>query len=428
MLEGCLEATTYKKEKGVTMADMNIPANDAPDEQAPDFAPLIRTYDQILPVNKWVPIGKSNCVLDVLKSQRNPIFPIADTMCFNSSTGLYSCQLDEQWFNLHKDLLKDVIDITPTDDNNPFVAPPSSDVIIDYVNTLGYPNTLKNVLLPIIIWGYHSCSNRVLLNGFGEKKCLFNPYKCSNLPGRTSLDMHVIRRRLLILSQKSDTPNNHPSPGTKHIISSKNVGRKSCLKKEQFASYEASRSLLNHGCKEDADLERALEGAQTQGPARPVVIREPKSGRIQPLPEAGLNPGEQDEGQAGPNPSTRDEGQAGSNPGDTAGSQPPPSHVVYVGPNLEHMDLETTDASNQHKPEQMDEGFTIIAYPNVQENLKLPTKDQVILEEPTSSTGTLSSLQNLDKDLSFTDKFFVEKPHEENSGKTNAETEVQSMV
>ncbi|GKE60804.1 hypothetical protein Tco_1511171, partial [Tanacetum coccineum] len=36
------------------------------------------------------------------------------------------------------------------------------------------------------------------------------------------------------------------------------------------------------------------------------------------------------------------------------------------------------------------------------ENLKLPTEDQVILEGLASSTGTLSSLQNLDKDLSFT--------------------------
>ncbi|GJX29734.1 retrovirus-related pol polyprotein from transposon TNT 1-94 [Tanacetum coccineum] len=42
---------------------------------------------------------------------------------------------------------------------------------------------------------------------------------------------------------------------------------------------------------EDANLQRALElslmeqGAQTQGPTRPVVIREPESGRIQPLPE-----------------------------------------------------------------------------------------------------------------------------------------------
>ncbi|GJT09050.1 hypothetical protein Tco_0843512 [Tanacetum coccineum] len=115
-----------------------------------------------------------------------------------------------------------------------------------------------------------------------------------------------------------------------------------------------------------------------------------------------INTGKQDEDQAGPNPSIQDEGQAGSNPGDAAESQP--------------------------QPKQMDEEFTTTAYPNVQENLKLPTEDQVILEEPASSTGTLSSLQNLDKDLSFTDQFFMEKPHEEESGKMNAETEVQSMV
>ncbi|GKC58923.1 hypothetical protein Tco_1086521 [Tanacetum coccineum] len=76
----------------------------------------------------------------------------------------------------------------------------------------------------------------------------------------------------------------------------------------------------------------------------------------------------------------------------------------------------------------MYEDFTTTSYPNVQENLKLPTEDQVILEGPASSTGTLSSLQNLDKDLSFTNQFFMEKPHEEESGKMNAETEVQSMV
>ncbi|GKG63552.1 hypothetical protein Tco_0643100, partial [Tanacetum coccineum] len=40
------------------------------------------------------------------------------------------------------------------------------------------------------------------------------------------------------------------------------------------------------------------------------------------------------------------------------------------------MDFEATDTSNQQNPEQMDEGFTITAYPNVQENLKLPTEDQ----------------------------------------------------
>ncbi|GKA26685.1 retrovirus-related pol polyprotein from transposon TNT 1-94 [Tanacetum coccineum] len=212
--------------------------------------------------------------------------------------------------------------------------------------------------------------------------------------------------------------------------------------------------------KEEANLQRALElslkdqGEQTQGPARPVVIREHDSGRIQPLPDVQgkgkekrrtpmpteasghaespsldaelaltdsetesdnevlkINSGDQDEGQAGPNPGNQDEGQAGlnhgdqdegqtgSNPGDAAESQPQTSHVVPAGPNLEHMDLEATNASTQQKHEQMDEEFTTTAYPNVQENLKLPTEDQVILEEP-----------------------------EEELGKTNAEAEVQSMV
>ncbi|GJS11303.1 hypothetical protein Tco_0368099, partial [Tanacetum coccineum] len=64
------------------------------------------------------------------------------------------------------------------------------------------------------------------------------------------------------------------------------------------------------------------------------------------------------------------------------------------------MDLGTSDASTQQKPEQMDEVFTTTAYPNVQENLKLPTEDQ----------------------------FFIEKPREEEPWKTNAEVEVQSMV
>ncbi|GKF64588.1 hypothetical protein Tco_0188036, partial [Tanacetum coccineum] len=77
------------------------------------------------------------------------------------------------------------------------------------------------------------------------------------------------------------------------------------------------------------------------------------------------------------------------------------------------MDLAVTDAPTQRNPKQMDEEFTTTAYPSVQENLKLPTEDHVTFEELASSTGTLSSLQNLDKELNFTDQFFVEKPHEE---------------
>nr|GFD22572.1 hypothetical protein [Tanacetum cinerariifolium] len=85
-------------------------------------------------------------------------------MCFNSFSGLYSCQLDEQWFNLHKDVLRDALDISLTNDNNPFVVPPSSDTVIEYVNTLGYLNKTARYDKPghpvlQFLWGIIHSSN-----------------------------------------------------------------------------------------------------------------------------------------------------------------------------------------------------------------------------------------------------------------------------
>ncbi|GKA87837.1 hypothetical protein Tco_0809601 [Tanacetum coccineum] len=141
-----------------------------------------------------------------------------------------------------------------------------------------------------------------------------------------------------------------------------------------------------------------------------------------------INPKAHIKGQAGSDPGKQVEAQAGSDPGVASDSQLPPSHVVHAGPNLEHMNLEVTDTSIQPNPEQMDEEFTTTAYPNVQENLKLLTEGEVRLEEPASSAETLSSLQNLDKELSFTDQFLVEKSQEDEPEKSNTEAEVQSMV
>ncbi|GKF06678.1 hypothetical protein Tco_0037346, partial [Tanacetum coccineum] len=124
----------------------------------------------------------------------------------------------------------------------------------------------------------------------------------------------------------------------------------------------------------------------------------------------------------------QEEGQGGTNPGDAGVSQTPSSHVVHVGPNLDHMDLGIAKASSQPNIEKMDDEFTTTAYPKVQENLKLPTKGEVRLEELTSFAGTLSSMKNLDKDLSFTNQFLVEKSQEDEPEKTNTEAEVQSMV
>nr|GEU85217.1 hypothetical protein [Tanacetum cinerariifolium] len=149
---------------------------------------------------------------------------------------------------------------------------------------------------------------------------------------------------------------------------------------------------------------------------------------VQGKAQAGPDPGAQNKGQAGSNPDEQAEGQAGLDPSNAEASQPLPIPVVHVGSDLEHMDLDVADVSTQPLPEQMDEGFTATAYPNVQENLKLTVEEQMILEEPASSLGTLSSLQHLIKDLSFGDLFFSDKPSKANNEKATAETEAESMV
>nr|GEW38776.1 hypothetical protein [Tanacetum cinerariifolium] len=217
---------------------------------------------------------------------------------------------------------------------------------------------------------------------------------------------------------------------------------------------------------EDADYQKAMEEsmkdayALPKGPLPLVVIREPESGKYQPLPEvpgkgkakvteeqsyneeeskktgsdagaqadgqAGSNPDETSEGQAGSNPDETSKGQAGPDPGDAeAKVQSIPSHVVYARSDREYMDLDVADVLPQPSTDQLDEGFTATAYPKVQENLKLTVEEQVLLEEPASSSGTLSSLQHLSRDFSFGDQFFSDK---HSNADKNAETKVESMV
>ncbi|GJY74538.1 hypothetical protein Tco_0478969 [Tanacetum coccineum] len=99
------------------------------------------------------PFWKINCYLNEEKSQRSPIFKIAvdilkqtnffraftasstipaiyiqqfwDTIRFDSKAGSFKCQLDEQWFNLNQDTLRDALQITPVDKNRAFSSPPT---------------------------------------------------------------------------------------------------------------------------------------------------------------------------------------------------------------------------------------------------------------------------------------------------------------
>ncbi|GJY86296.1 hypothetical protein Tco_0500322 [Tanacetum coccineum] len=639
------------------------------------MASPVRTDEQIVPRNRWVPIGKSNCYLNEEKSQRSPIFKIAvdilkqtnffraftasstipaiyiqqfwDTIRFDRKAGSFKCQLDEQWFNLNQDTLRDALQITPVDNNRAFSSPPTPDTLVEFVNKLGYPKEvvhLSNVttndmfqpwralatiinlclmgktsgferpraLVLQILWGivnrahidyaervweeftqsihtFTEDKRKLAQHTLGKKKAtlilipsirftkliIFHLQRLHNFHPRPDSPLHLPTEEPVLghlkFSAKGKQTRTKPKATEQPTVSktkakkSKPAPAKPKEKKRKPVTESSEDQPLAKRAKagkvvkkrtaksskrlidefvdegvpaakpsledtEEAILQKVLQESLTvayptqRGPLPPVVIREPETGKFQPLPEvpgkgkekvgeeqaaqvllnlqspkkkssaeqyifqrrshvptvtasreessslyaelglsssdtesddemhsvvksgtqdegqagadpgtldegqAGSDPGTLDEGQAGSDPGTLDEGQVGSNPDDVTESLPLPTPSVLAGPNLEHSDVVITDPSSQLQPEHMDEGFTASAYPDVHENLKLTVDEQVIPEEPVSSTGTLSSLQNLAKDFSFGDQFLNDKPSEADNEKTTADTEAESMV
>ncbi|GJV18490.1 putative reverse transcriptase domain-containing protein [Tanacetum coccineum] len=103
------------------------------DENVPAPAPT-RSDDQILPFAAWVPI-----VLAIYIQQ------FWNTLTYVEKAGTYRFQLDEDWFTLDANLLREALEITPIDQAHPFVLPPLGDTIMDFINELGYPEVVHFV-------------------------------------------------------------------------------------------------------------------------------------------------------------------------------------------------------------------------------------------------------------------------------------------
>nr|GEU31788.1 hypothetical protein [Tanacetum cinerariifolium] len=424
------------------MVDMSAPSG-----QAPAMAPPIRTDDEILPHNKWVQIGKSNCYLNLDKKQSNLIFKMVvdllmhtnfhraftasttvpsiyiqqfwDTIQYDKKAGIYRCQLDEQWFVLTKDTLREALQITPLNNTQAFVAPPSAEVLVDLVNRLGYPRMVKNVSnvvtndmfqpwralttiinlcltgktsgferprAPVlqILWGIITQSNIDYAERIWEE---FTQSIHTFMKDNRNLSRHTTgkKRATLILIPRirftkliihhlqrgtgstQDLPapklakparkpsisipvtSTQPAP-TSDPVKSQEYKRKQAteitdkpLKPKEAEEVPAEEPQVTD---EDADYQKAVEEsikvayALPKGPLPPVVIREPKSRKYQPLPEVpgkgkakvtneeesekvalGAEKGGQDEGQAGPGPDAQAEDQMGSDAGAQAEGQ-----------------------------------------------------------------------------------------------------------
>nr|GFA14190.1 monodehydroascorbate reductase [Tanacetum cinerariifolium] len=312
--------------------------------------------------------------------------------------------------------LREALQITPVNNNQAFAAPPASEGLINFVNRLGYPKLVRNLsnavtndlfqpwraLLTIInlcltgkTSGFERPRAPVLQNLWGIVKQAKIDY-AERIWEKFFQSIHTFIEDKLNLSRhttgkKRATLIVIPSicaKGTKREVFGMPIPGSLITVEIQEASYyrEYMAKVAQH--------QRYLAGktgsnlvSHALKPTKPA--RKPKSTvpKAPPRPAAGSNPDETSEGQAGPDP------------GDArAKVQSIPSLVVHVGSD---------------------------PYPKVQENLKLTVEEQALLEDPASSSGTLSSLQHLSKDISFGDLFFSDRSSDADK---NAETEVESMV
>nr|GEZ16504.1 histone deacetylase 14 [Tanacetum cinerariifolium] len=314
------------------MTDVNAPSG-----QTPTMAPPVRADDQILPHIRWVPIGKSNCYLDLEKSQSNPFYKIAmdllkntnffraftasstipsiyiqqfwDTILYNKKTGCYKCQLDEQWFDLTKETLREALQIKPVNHNQSFAAPPSIDGLIDFVNQLGYPK--KHMSHPRPDSPLHLSNEEPVLgylkfSAKGTKSEVFEMPIPDSLITVEIQQAKYYREYLAKPTQPARKPKAPTRPSISIPVRSAQPAPTSAPAKPQEKKHKQTietsdkppkEKKSKHGwvADEDADYQKVLEEsmkdayALPKGSLPPVVIMEPELGKYQPLPEVPGN-------------------------------------------------------------------------------------------------------------------------------------------
>nr|GEW78754.1 uncharacterized mitochondrial protein AtMg00810-like [Tanacetum cinerariifolium] len=433
------------------MADVNAPSG-----QAPAMAPQVRTNDQILPRIRWVPIGKSNYNLDLEKSQGNPIYKITvdllkntnffraftapstipsiyiqqlwDTVQYDEKAGSYRCQLDEQWCHPRPD--------------SPLHLP-NEEPVLGYLkfNAKGTKREVFGMPIP-----------GSLITEDIQEASYYQEYLAN-----------VAKHKRYLADEIGSDQNSPASKPTKPVRKPKSTAPKAPPRPSRLKIF-----LLfeHHVAAEDANFQKALEEsmktayALPRGPLPPVVIREPESGKYQPLPEApgkgkakvtkeqvahdllslqkpkkkspvdqyiflrrvseptgsfrhdespyvmlgqSYSKEESEKVMLGTDEGGQGKGQAGPDPGWTrpcnagADVHSIPSPVVHARSDREHIDLDVADVSPQAFMEQLDEG---------------------LLQRPIRRFKRISSLELKNSD----------KPLEADSDKATAETKVKSMV
>ncbi|GJT35146.1 hypothetical protein Tco_0925565 [Tanacetum coccineum] len=209
---------------------------------------------------------------------------------------------------------------------------------------------------------------------------------------RSTTDQFIFQRWTPATKEASTRPSAQP-----HHDTSANVIRKSSSPIDAKTCAESDK--INNGG--DTEILQITEELEEDTDKR--VNLEEKTAELD-QDQAGSDPGETHESRTSPKQAFMDEDQARPNPG------------------------ESGVALTRSDPEPTHDEFMANLYPRVQESLNFLADEHVILEDPLSSTGTLSLIKNMDDAYTIGDQFINDKSTEDESEKLNVEAKVVSMV
>nr|GEZ42320.1 hypothetical protein [Tanacetum cinerariifolium] len=387
------------------MADENVPA-----------LILTRSDDQILPFAAWVPIGKSNFIIHNIHRRSTSPFHLAE-----------------------EDLRLGNLKFVPKGKKHEvFRMPIPNKLILNNIRKASY----YSVYLEMVA----KHNRRILAKKEGKKKpTTAKQPKLKPANEKSSKPATILKPKATKKNPANPSPKK-PSKMGKVLKTHK--GKSSLQLSDEEKPSQPELEPEHQGEGDEYDVERAIQmslesfQAQSQAHVGGVTIKEPSrghstttSGERQSGGDTEILHIDEDQGKDVDNQvnleektTEIDQGQAESDPSKTPESRPPPeqefmkenqagldprvSHVAFAGLN----------------PEPTHEEFMANVYLDVHESLKLPVDKHVILEEPLSSSGTLSSMKNLDDAYTFGDQFFNDKSTEDELGKLNMDSEVVSMV
>nr|GEW04619.1 putative reverse transcriptase, RNA-dependent DNA polymerase [Tanacetum cinerariifolium] len=366
-----------------------------------------RSDEQLVLAKTRLPYGKSNLLLDLQKLQKDPIFHISvdiiqntnffrafsasanvpsiyiqqfwNTLTQEAKTSVFRFQLDEQWFTLNCDLL--CREITLVDLASPFVSPPAGEIVMDFVNELGYPdaicfvshmhvNNLYQTWRAILSLMNQCLTGKTLGNDKPRHpviQMLWGIMTITNAPAQPHVGGVAIREPVAEATRQLPMVE-----GKGKAIATDEQGAQSLLDLHKPKKTSAATDKINS----EGDNEILNIGEEQREDVADKVNLKEKTAE-------------------------NDEGQVRSDPGKTLESRPTSERVFkeedQAGPDpgQSHVALARLD------PEPMHDDFV--------------------------ATIILSSMKNLDA-YTFNDQFFNEKPTEWEPDKANIETKVESMV